>query len=325
VLVDRKERVTGITMEQDRKLQIKSFSDVMNDATQEPIHIIGGGILPHKALLLISGQQKARKSFLVNNLALAIAAGNSFACFRIEKPQRVLLLAAEGGYFSNRTRLQKMASHISSMKPENLHLCFDARIKLEDDCDIDLLKSKISDYQPSVLIIDPFVKFHGEDENSTKEMSNILNKLRNLIEDCGISIILVHHQGKDESRSARGSSAILGEYDSHIKISKNGNANKLEFELRHAAPLDGLQIQFNPETFWFELSYQHPLVMLVSESPGELRKRVVEMAVEKKIYKSDNGAYKALDKFIVKGILRLDEDKIYTGNSPFSNSPRRIN
>jgi len=314
-----------MNMNENKKLRIMSFSDVINDITPEPIHIIGGGILPHKALLLISGQQKARKSFLVNNLALAIAAGSSFACFRIERPQRVLLLSAEGGYFSNRSRLQKMAGHIYSMKPEYLNICFDARIKLEDDSDVKLIISKIQEYKPSVLIIDPFVKFHGEDENSTKEMSNILNKLRNLIEDCGISIILVHHQGKDESRSARGSSAILGEYDSHIKISKSGNANKLEFELRHAAPLDGLQLQFNSETFWFELSGQHPLVLLVSESPGELRKRVVEMAVKKNIYKSDKGAYKALDKFIVKGILRLDEDRIYTGNSPFSNSPGRMN
>jgi archaellum biogenesis ATPase FlaH len=315
-------------MNNENKLVIKSFSEVINDITPEPAHIIGGGILPRKALLLVTGQPKARKSFLVQNLALAISAGISFACFTIESPKKVLILSAEGGYFSNRERFKKMAAHVNNVIATNINVCFDANIKLEEDSDVSLLKSKITSLQPEVVIVDPLVKFHGKDENASNEMAKILNKLRELIEDNGISIILVHHQGKDSSKNARGSSAILGEYDAHIKISKDGNDHSLEFDLRHAAPLDTLKIQFNPETFWFELSGVHPLVALVRDSPGEKKQIVVQRAVELHHYETKTGAYKAIKKLIDHGHIRMEEDtKLYLGSIRFSTvrSPRRMN
>jgi len=102
---------------------------------------------------------------------------------------------------------------------------------------------------PDVVIIDPFIKFHNKDENSAQEMGFILERLRNLIEDYSISLILVHHQGKEENAGARGSSAIAGEYGSCITTKKLGGdeslKHRVEFDLRHALTPDPRNLIFN--------------------------------------------------------------------------------
>jgi hypothetical protein len=79
-------------------------------------------------------------------------------------------------------------------------------------------------------------------------MSIVFDKLRQLIEEYHISIILVHHSGKNMRKGGRGSSVIEGEYDSAITISKT----KLKFDLRHAESPSDITISFNGETLWFE-------------------------------------------------------------------------
>ena len=214
-----------------------SLDHLLNDKSEKPIDLIGDGILISKSLLLIAGAKKARKTFLAYNLGIALAAGGSFGGFIIpETKNRVLILSAEGGYYPNRERIQKMCYFVDAERGKNLdiclEICFDPRIKLEDDGDYSLLSSKIEKFKPTVVIIDPFVKFHQLEENDASDMGIILGRLRNLIEDYNISIILVHHLGKDPNHGARGSSAILGEYDSCITISKVGSDEKCKHLLR---------------------------------------------------------------------------------------------
>jgi RecA-family ATPase len=84
------------------KHKLWTLSQLIEDKTPQPQAIIEGGVLNAQSLLLIAGQQKAKKSFLAMNLAVAIAAGTSFAHFTIHKPHRVLVLSAEGGFHSNK-------------------------------------------------------------------------------------------------------------------------------------------------------------------------------------------------------------------------------
>ena len=115
-----------------------------------------------------------------------------------------------------------------------------------------LLSEEIIKYKPEVIIIDPLVRFHNAEENSATEMSELFGKIRSLISEHNISIIIVHHQGKDESKGGtlRGSSVISGEYDSLIKITKdsnNENKHTLSFDLRHSESPDYTDLYFNPD------------------------------------------------------------------------------
>jgi hypothetical protein len=289
------------------KNTIRPLSEILEDDTPEPAEIIKGGILRNKSLLLIAGQQKSKKTFLGMNFGLAIAAGKSFACFVINSPHKVLILSAEGGFFSNRKRIEKMCKTIGIIPAANLYICFDSRWKFDAEDDYRDLRKQISDLRPNVVIIDPLVKFHYSDENSSTEMSVILNRLRELIEDLNISIILIHHTGKNEDIGARGSSAILGEYDSYIQITKGKSTQKLKFDMRHAETPDDLEIKFNPETFWFELANQNPLVKIVQEC-GELTKHeLVKKLVEGGRCGSKSTVYKKIDDALKIDLLKETE------------------
>lgn len=292
-------------------MDLHSIERILADNSEVPDQIIGNGILPYVAFLLITSAAKGRKTMLAFNLVIAIACGISFLCFKIIKPHKVLVLSAEGGYFSNWERIKKMCR---IMKPDqnNLLFSFDPRIQLNNDEDYEKLRETINRIKPDVLVIDPFVKFHHLDENSATEMSLVLGRMRNLIEDFKLSIILIHHEGKDSSNGARGSSAILGEYDSCINISRIGGKNsfkhKLEFDLRHAQNPEPVKSFFNQNTFWFESV--SPIFNLVKNYGPINKKDLVDLLIVEGFYDSQSGAYKAIDKEIEQKSIFLDTDDL---------------
>ncbi len=293
-------------------MKFYTLEQLLIDESVPPKAIIGDGILLPQTLMLITGLPKAKKSMLAANLTIALASGKSFSFFKIDKPHKVLVLSAEGGYFPNRDRFKAMCAEIDFKGSENVKLCFDTRIKLEEEEDFEELEDIISEFNPDVLLIDPFVKFHHKDENSAKEMGMILEKLRNLIEDHSLSIILIHHLGKAPQNGARGSSAILGEYDSCLTLNKTKDEDKLrvDFDLRHAANPATSIIRFDQTTFWFALD-ENKFVKILKDSGPLSKKDWVAKSLELGIYLNDSGAYKRIDKELERGNVSLDGESYY--------------
>ncbi len=223
-----------------------------------------------------------------------------------------MILSAEGGYYPNRDRIKKMLENMEVPNKSNFEICFDSRLTIENDDNYEDLKLEIEERKPDILIIDPFVRFHHLDENSAKDMAIILGRLRYLIEDYGISIILIHHLGKDSSSGARGSSAISGEYDSCLTISKKekDTVTEIKFDLRHDISPEPNKIIFNSKTFWFERDWTP--IMKIREEFGPMNKNdFVGVLLENGIYETKGGAYKGIDSDVGKGNLYCDEEGIY--------------
>lgn len=294
--------------------KIYSLDYLLNDKSNPPPQLIGGGILLNRSLLLIAGAKKVRKTFLAYNFGVALATGKSFAGFEIKQQSNVFIFSAEGGYFPNRERIQTMCKDVEQEARQRLNICFDSRLKLENYTDIDKIVATIKEYQPEVLVIDPFVKFHGLEENSAKEMGHILDQLRILIEDYKLSIILVHHLGKDQTHGARGSSAILGEYDSCITLTKEGSENKhqnkIEFDLRHSISPDSRKLLFNSKTFWFE-EEESEIVKILRTYGTQDKKTLVDRCISSELYAHQSGAYKAIDREVANGKIGLSEEGKY--------------
>ena len=303
-------------------MKIYTLEELIEDETNPPDPIMGDGLLLPKTLLLVAGPSKARKTFLVVNMAIALSIGKSFSIFKITSAHKVLVLSAEGGYYPNRDRIKTMFKQMKSDDDEsettdnkNLNFCFDSRIKLDDEEDYENIKKYLEAHKPDILIIDPFVKFHNMDENSATYMIQILDKFRRLIEDHNISIILVHHLGKQYKNGARGSSTILGEYDSSISMGKasSDDIHKLEFDLRHSFPLPPTNIRFNPDTYWFEGKVL-TISEIIEENEPMTKKQLVDVLIMSKIFKHKSGAYKAIDREVKNGNIRLNtvDSKYYS-------------
>ena len=239
-----------------------------------PEPIIKNGILLDKTMLVIVGPPKSKKTFLAQNLALAIASGKSFANFEITKPKKVLYFLAEGGYYPNRDRLQKMGADFSEKYMENFELSLLSYLPINQNDSYKKMYNIIKNSGAEVVVIDPLIKFHDVDENSASQISDVFGRIRELIQELEISVKLVHHTGKVVSKGGRGSSALVGEYDSciTIKINKDSpNSINLSYDTRHTESPISNQIHFNPDTFWFESD--EGLVKLLMENDGSMLKK----------------------------------------------------
>ena len=234
---------------------IYTLKEIINDHSPMPEPIIKNGILLDKTMLVIVGPPKSKKTFLAQNLALAIASGKSFANFEITKPKKVLYFLAEGGYYPNRDRLQKMGAYFSEKYMEDFMLSLFSYLPINHNDDYNTMYNLIKASGAEVVVIDPLIKFHDVDENSASQISDVFGRIRELIQELEISVKLVHHTGKVVSKGGRGSSALVGEYDSciTIKINKDSpNSINLSYDTRHTESPISNQIHFNPDTFWFE-------------------------------------------------------------------------
>ena len=73
-----------------------------------------------------------------------------------------------------------------------------------------------------LVIIDTFAKLiaaGGLDENSAKDQGAVFANIQRVKNATGVHVALIGHTGKDESRGARGSNALLGDVDVMVTIS----------------------------------------------------------------------------------------------------------
>ena len=284
---------------------IYTLKSILEDDSSPPEPIIDNGILLDGTILIIVGPAKSKKTFLTQNLALSIAMGNDFAGFKITKPKKVLYYLAEGGYFPNRERLRKMAENISPDNTENFLIDFPPYMLINHKENYDEICKTIKELDAEVVIFDPLIRFHDVDENSATGMSEVLGIIRQLIEKLGISVILVHHTGKVQSKGGRGSSVIIGEYDSCITIHKEqDNYIRLTYDMRHVETPPSNRIRFNPDTFWFE--HGNGIVELLENSDGSMQKKDFI-----KVYdKSEKTAYRHIAKATAGGLIKDENGKL---------------
>src|ERR1700716_3390147 len=75
-----------------------------------------------------------------------------------------------------------------------------------------------------LVLFDTFGKLiagSGGDEDKARDQNAVFARLQRLKDGVGCHVALIGHTGKDESRGARGSNALLGDVDLLVMISGN--------------------------------------------------------------------------------------------------------
>lgn len=280
-----------------RKIKLYTLKEILEDKSKPPKPIVDDGLLLDGTILMIIAKAKHQKTFLAQNMAISIAFGSDFAGFKVPEEKKVLYLNAEGGRYPNRDRIQKMCSEQTS----NLVMGYPSYLPINRDEEFNHLIEMIQEEKPDVLILDPLKRFHDVDENSASQMGDIFGIIRNIIEEFKLSVIIIHHTGKVSSKGGRGSSVIMGEYDSCIEMTKQKDGNtSLKFDMRHVETPPAKQIRFNPNTFWFE--NQSGIVELIESAGGRMPKEHFF-----KLYgKPDSTTYKHIEKAVRSGLIEED-------------------
>ena len=286
-------------------LRIQSLPQILADTEVTPPAIVGNGVLLDNTLLLIYGEPKARKTFLLSNMMLAIATGKTFAGFVIPRPEKVLLLSAEGGRVPALERIRKMSEAINLDLGENFKIVADCRLNLLNPENVNTLRNTIIAVQPKVVGLDPLSKFHDGDENSSQEMTRVFHVIRELSAEYGVAFVVVHHKGKNRSKTSRGSSVITAEYDSAISIEKaiNRIEHSVSFDMRHVATPNDRKLTFDETSFWFTDPNVNPVLNLLLQMEWPVSRSDLSKGCEEAGICSRTNAYARIDSAVRNNLI----------------------
>ena len=181
------------------------------------------GLIETPTTGLIFGDPGAGKSFLAIDMALSIAFGSSWmGSMSAQGP--VLYFFGEGHVGAQR-RIRAWLQHYghTDIEPGRLTLT-QRRVELTEKSVTQLephIKAITDKYGPlSMIVIDTLARhLAGDaDENSAKDIGGFINAVDYLKDRFQCTVAVVHHSGKMNKESSRGSSAIKGALDWEFKV-----------------------------------------------------------------------------------------------------------
>ncbi len=192
------------------------------------------------AVGILGGEPKCCKSFLSLELAIAISSGRPcLGRFPVQRPGTVLLYAAEDAPRIVKTRLAGIAEARGvELSTLDIQVITSDRLRLDEPRDIEALDTTVAALRPRLLILDPFVRLHRIDENSSSEVASVLERLRLMQRRHGTSILIVHH-AKKNGGSARAGQALRGSSEFHAwgdsLLYMRRSAEQLTLSIEHRA------------------------------------------------------------------------------------------
>jgi archaellum biogenesis ATPase FlaH len=177
------------------------------------------GVLPRVGLAALYGPSASGKSFLTLDLCIAIAEGQKWFGLRTtESPVIYVALEGESG-FKNRVAAWELEKN--RKLPINMHMVLQP-FQVTNQLDLDSLADSVP--HDSVVIIDTLNRAAPtSDENSSKDMGEILQACKRLQGLIGGLVLLIHHTGKDTSQGARGHSSFFAALDGAIEVRRTND------------------------------------------------------------------------------------------------------
>ena len=189
------------------------------------------GVLPAVGLAALYGPSASGKSFLAFDMAAAIAEGQRWFDCRVEAaPVVYAALEGEAGF-----KLRAQAWEVSRGRalPDGLRMMLQP-FKLTDGQDVLDLAAVVP--AGAVVVLDTLNRSAPTaDENSSRDMGEILEAAKTLQTLTRGLVLLVHHTGKNAAAGLRGHSSLFAAMDAAIEVSRDGERR----EWRVAKSKDG--------------------------------------------------------------------------------------
>lgn len=273
--------------------------DAPHDLTPELIE----GTLRQGHKMLIAGPSKAGKSFLLMELAVAIASGTPWLGKRCRKG-KVLYINLEIDKNSFFTRFEEIfdAQEIDRKQADKIQV-WNLRGKTPPLNELaPRLIRRIREDNFTAIILDPIYKVITGDENNARDMSVFCNQFDRIAAETGAAVIYVHHHskgsqiGKRSMDRASGSGVFARDPDALLDIVEL--AHEADDGDRSAWRMEATLREFKP---WPPLEMWFDFPIHVYDEDGELRNRDVFDTLsalnEKKMEKKANAKEDAVKVF----------------------------
>lgn len=175
------------------------------------------GVLPAVGMAGLYGPSASGKSFLAFDMAAAIADGERWFDCRVEAaPVVYAALEGEAGF---KLRAQAWETHHGRTLPDGLQMMLQP-FKLTDARDIHDLAAVVP--AGAVVFVDTLNRAAPTaDENSSKDMGEILEGAKRLQHLINGLVVLVHHTGKNTAAGLRGHSSLFAALDCAVEVSRD--------------------------------------------------------------------------------------------------------
>lgn len=200
------------------------------------------GLWASQGVGLIGGSPKCGKSWLGLEMAVSLASGTPcLGRFQPAARGRALLYMAEDATPDVRARLESLCRHHQvALEALDIFVITAHSLRVDRPADQHRLTATVASTRPDLLLLDPLVRLHRQDENSSADMSALLGFLRQLQRQLQTAVALVHHARKNGAagqlgQALRGSSDLHAFGDSNLYLSRTRDSLKLTVEHR-AAP-----------------------------------------------------------------------------------------
>lgn len=177
------------------------------------------GVLPAVGLAALYGPSASGKSFLAFDMAASIAEGQRWFDCRVEAaPVVYAALEGEAGF---KLRAQAWEASRGRALPDGLRMMLQP-FKLTDGQDVLDLAAVVP--AGAVVVVDTLNRAAPTaDENSSRDMGEILEAAKTLQTLTGGLVVLVHHTGKNAAAGLRGHSSLFAAMDAAIEVSREGD------------------------------------------------------------------------------------------------------
>jgi hypothetical protein len=132
-----------------------------------------------------------------------------------------------------------------------VHAITAPNLRLDHDGDQARLRRTLDRLRPKLLVLDPLVRLHACDENSSQEIAGLLGYLRDIQRCHHVAIILVHHLGKKShgqlGQSLRGSGDLHAWGDDFAYLTRKADEILLTLEHRSAPTTEPIKLRLVAE------------------------------------------------------------------------------
>lgn len=191
------------------------------------------GLVERSTKVLISGEPKTYKTWIAFQLVDSVINCTPFLGVEEWTPHiegmKALIVEEEGSQHRMSARLKKITQ---GKNLDNFKILHRQSVRIDDEENYKKLAVDLVEFQPDILIFDPYVNIHTQDENSatgTNIVTDAMNRL--LVLNPKMAIVIIHHTTKGNTKSPRGSSALPGAVDSMITVTRD-SSGVIELGLR---------------------------------------------------------------------------------------------
>lgn len=219
-----KERKEALAADREARAQLATESwaqpEVVGweDLSFDPPDYLIHGVIENGTVGMLAGQWGTGKSFIAVDLAACVGLGMAWHGHPVKQAANVLYVAAEGGGGMGRRRRAWELHHETEM-PAGAVTFIKGPVPLGAEECVTFLEEQIRKCQAGFVIIDTLARCSsGLNENDAIDMGKVIETLYRL-RDCRgpdedpVTILIVHHHGKDASKGARGSSRLTSDVD----------------------------------------------------------------------------------------------------------------